>query len=165
MSAAPITIAGGRNQTSRRGCRIVTQNAVMTANARSIGREQTSSAAVNPATKNREREGDSGHSRSMSNVNISAAGPCCQRLWLAVHHKFEPRAAASAASHASRPRPSFRSTARSASAASVVIAAAERLAIVSNHCGSLVSQPGWAQSSRSICGIVNGSATNTGPIG
>ena len=80
-------------------------------------------------------------------------------------HKAEPRAAAVAASHATRPRPSFLRTARSASAASVVIAAAERLQIVSNQSGSFVSQPGCVRSSTSICGMVNGSATNAGPMG
>ena len=104
----------------------------------------------------------SGHRSNNTNVNKSAAGPCCQRLWLDVHHKFEPRAAADAASQASRPKPSFRSTARRASTARVVIAAAEHLAIVSNHCGSLVSHPGKAQSRISICGNVNGSATIAG---
>ena len=56
MSAAPIAAAGGRNQTRPRGCRIVIQTAVTTANARSIGRQQTSVAAVTPAAKNRQRE-------------------------------------------------------------------------------------------------------------
>ena len=96
---------------------------------------------------------------------MSLAGPCCQRVWLAVLHKAEHRAAAVAASHATLPRPSFLTTAKSESAANVVIAAAERLQIVSNQSGSLVSQPGCVRSSTSICGMVNGSANNAGPMG
>ena len=93
---------------------------------------------------------------------MSVAGPCCQRLWLAVLHKAEPSAAAVAASHATRPRPSFLRMAKSASAANVVIAAAERFQIVSNQSGSLVSQPGCVRSSTSICGMVNGAQTMPG---
>ena len=50
-------------------------------------------------------------------------------------------------------------------AANVVIAAEEFLLIVSNQSGSLVSQPGCVRSSTSICGMVNGSANNAGPMG
>ena len=118
----------------------------MTAKPSAIGRAQTSSAAARPARTNRSRDGESGKSNSTTSVSMSAAGPCCQSDWLAVHHRFEPSAAAVAASHASCFNPNRKSTTSSASPAIVVTAAVERLVMMSNQGESVVSHPGCAQS-------------------
>ncbi len=69
-----------------------TQRAVVTANARSTGRQQTSMPEASPAARaNRHREGTWAAGATTIEVRqAAAAGPCCQRLWLAVTQRVRP---------------------------------------------------------------------------
>src|SRR5262245_52152996 len=101
----------------------------------------------------------------MVRVNDSAAGPCCQRHWLATAHKLDATAALSMVQRLNDPRPISRRTLNRATPRSAAIAPAAFFDIPKQRYAALASQPGDIQSRISTWGSTRGTAKSAGAMG
>src|SRR5262249_2480217 len=83
---------------------------IVRAKIKSIDRQATMSDVVRPARTSRTGVAGRGRSKRIVQVRANAAGPCCQRAWLATAQRFDASIAARTVGKVTRRRPRARKT-------------------------------------------------------